>query len=159
MRLRKFQNNKDYNLIFKFSDIKLDLCVNPDIYDNNEFNIIKQIITGASDIILIDKTYVQYNNTKYEKTFITEDGWIMLCKLINQQKLNKKQDKKIQQIINESYKQIIIQYLYQFLDDLCYDISNIDISNVRNGFSSEICDNIIKQDLYPGKWQTWKCNQ
>lgn len=58
--------------------------------------------------IVIDKTYVDYKGTKYEKTFMYEDGWNSLCELVMKTKFGKKATRDEDARLRESYKAMIV---------------------------------------------------
>lgn len=157
MPKKKKQSGKKLLLVFKYAKIFTD--ANPEIYDEQQQKIIQKIANEASKEIYIDKTYVAYKDSKYEKTFISEEGWNALYDLICMTKFGKQVSNDQNQLMQDSYKAIIVQYVYQFLEDMGYDISNIFVDILSNTkFMVQIRECEIN-DNYPGKWQSWECNQ
>lgn len=156
---RKTSKNivKDLLLIFKYAKIYVD--ANPAVFDKQQQLMIRSIANQSAKEVYIDKTYVSYKDTKYEKTFISEEGWNELSELIRATNYGKNATNDQNQLMQDSYKAILVQYVYQFLDDLGYDISNIFIDILENTkFMVQIYES-EQSDNYPGKWQTWECNQ
>lgn len=140
-------------LTFKYVNVNVE-C-NPEAYDDMEFKQIQTIVNQLSKEILIDYSYVQHSNTKYEKTFIAEKGWKTLCSALNKTNFGKLCSKEDNDILSAAYSMLIIQYLYQTLNDLGYDVANIYLEILENSkYMAEIQINTAV-DNYPGKWQAW----
>lgn len=135
--------------------------VMPDLraLSKDEAEKIEQAIKFASKEICIDKTYVDFIGTKYDKTFITEDGWKGLCEILDLTDFGKDVDKKLNDAINESYREMIVQYLYLFIADLGYDPAKVVIDMPKKSKFMTTIQYDTHVDTYPGKWQTWECNQ
>ena len=101
------------------------------------------------------KEKAQQIHSKYEKTFVTEQGWKDLCQILQRTSYGKKATKEDNDLLHEMYKLMILQYLYQCLEDLGYHIEDIHLE-IANGsrFMVEILEDTTT-DNYPGKWQTW----
>lgn len=144
---------KTLRLTFKYANVTVD-C-NPEVYDDNETKKLQQIVSHLAKEIVIDYSYVQHKKTKYEKTFVTEKGWKSLCTALNKTDLGNSCTKEDNAIIDAAYSMLIIQYLYQTLDDLGYDVANLHLEiPEKTKYMVEIQINIVN-DNYPGKWQTW----
>lgn len=147
----------DLLLVFKHAQLKVS--VNPEEYDKETKEKLSRIVNRAADEIYIDRTYVDFKGTKYEKTFLTEDGWKNLKDLVEKTKYGRNATVEDSKLLKECYKAIVSQYSYQLLSDLGYDVQNIDVE-VLDEFPFMVefrKDNVV--DNYAGKWQTWKCNQ
>lgn len=147
----------DLLLVFKHAQLKVS--VDPEEYDKETEERLSRIVNCAADEIYIDKTYVDFKGTKYEKTFLTEDGWKNLKDLVEKTKYGRNATVEDSKLLKECYKAIVSQYSYQLLLDLGYDIQSIDVEVLDEfPFMVEFReDNVV--DNYAGKWQTWKCNQ
>lgn len=144
------------DLIFTFKYAKVEVDVDPDVYSDEDLVLIQQQVDMLSKEINVDKTYVDYKGTKYEKTFMYEDGWKQLCKLAEKTKYGKNATKAQNEKLADSYRAMIIQYVFLALEDLGYDTSAICLRIVpKTSFMVEIYADNIKHDNYPGKWQTW----
>lgn len=150
-------NLEDSDLIFTFKYCSLDVECNPDIYDDVQILKIKQIVRELSKEIVIDKTYVKYEGTKFEKTFITKHGWKDFCKILIDTRWGNKCTKYQNQVILEAYKMFIKCYIAQCLIDFGYDIDAITLDLTENSRFMSIVerDTIHAWKDYPGKWQTW----
>lgn len=140
-------------LVFKHAQIVCD-C-NPDQYGKEKAQQIQQAVQQLARQICIDRTYSEYPDSKYEKTFVTEQGWKDLCQTLQRTSYGKKATKEDNDLLHEMYKLMILQYLYQCLEDLGYHIEDIhlEIAN-KSRFMVEILEDTTT-DSYPGKWQTW----
>ena len=141
-------------IVFKYVNVNVD-C-NPDDFDEEASERVKEIVDHFSTEIWIDRTQVDYPGTKYKKTFITEDGWSVITDLLQKTKYGKKASKEDNEILHEIYRSMAIQYLFQCLEDFDYNIENICLEIPEsNQFIVEIHeDNYV--DNYPGEWQTWE---
>lgn len=149
----------DWIFIFKYA--VMDVSCDPEMYNENDQKKIQQIVRQLCKEIWIDKTYVDFEENKHEKIFMLEKGWNKLCKLVtatyDQKSLTRAQNDELL----EAYKLMIICYLNMCLTDLGYDISGICIQ-MQEGcrFMSEVqLDTMQAWQNYPGRWQTWECNQ
>jgi len=98
----------DNNLMFVFKFACVDVHADPEMYDEEQIDLLIQRVELLSKEIYIDKTYVDYEGTKYEKTFMYEDGWNNLCNLVKKTKYGKKATKDEDDQLRESYKAMII---------------------------------------------------
>lgn len=69
---------------------------------------LEETIKYAAKEICIDKTYVNFVDTKYEKTFISENGWKELCRILDLTGFGQNVDKELNDMIQESYRQMIV---------------------------------------------------
>lgn len=147
------------DLLLVFKNAQLKVSVNPEEYDKETEEKLSRIVNRAADEIYIDRTYVDFKGTKYEKTFLTEDGWKNLKDLVEKTKYGRNATVEDSKLLKECYKAIVSQYSYQLLSDLGYDVQSIDVEVLDEfPFMVEFReDNVV--DNYAGKWQTWKCNQ
>ena len=102
---------ENLNLSFKFA--KIQTSCNPQVFDDEQCKKIINIVDIISKSITIDYTFVNHKNTKYEKTFITEEGWNQLCEVLNQTNGGISCSKEDYVTIDEAYKLIMIQYAYR----------------------------------------------
>ena len=70
---------KDSDLIFVFERCAMHVSCNEEVFSAEEIEYIKWCVTRLSQHIEIDKSYVEYEGTKFEKTFIAEHSWNDLC--------------------------------------------------------------------------------
>ena len=111
---------------------------------------------ALSKEISIDKTYVDFPGSKYEKFLISEEDWKELCSLVVETQFGKKASKKQHERLVELYADLIIGYMILALDDLgLYDQGIFVYLEDSSKFMVEFHKNTIKNDKYPGKWQTW----
>ena len=145
------------DLVFTFKKCKVDIDIDNDIFDEDEIKKITQAVKVFSKEISIDKSFVGYAGTKYVKTFILEDGWKNLCKIAFKAHCNKKFTKEEYFTLYESYKLLIVFYIYQCLEDIGYDVEgiNLEVKKNSNFISNTTIDTYQEWKRYPGKWQTW----
>ena len=144
---------ENLNLSFKFA--KIQTSCNPQVFDDEQCKKIINIVDIISKSITIDYTFVNHKNTKYEKTFITEEGWNQLCEVLNQTNGGISCSKEDYATIDEAYKLIMIQYAYQTLEDLGYDIANICLEMSNDSKYTIEVRSLSFTDNYKGKWQEW----
>lgn len=144
---------KDLVLVFKGINVNVD-C-NPAEFTEDECKNINQIVNLMSQSIMIDYSYVDYKQTKYNKTFIIEDGWNKLCKSLCITDFSRSCSARDKMMLNEAYSALVIQYLYQCLEDYGYEIENICLEvPEKQQFSVEF-QQMHVHDNYPGRWQSW----
>ena len=150
-------NEEYHDMIFSFKGCVVDVEFQDATYDKKEQNEIKIIIKSLSNEFSIDKSYVDFKGSKYEKTFMLEQGWIELCKLADKTNLTSRctSDDQAQFVI--CYEMMILCYLYQCLDDLGYNLDAFKlILKGKTRFYTKVeLDTIQEWKNYPGKWQTW----
>ena len=147
----------DFEPMLVFRNVDVTVVVDSDLYDEKESDKIAKIVEAASKNICIDKSYVAYEGTKYEKTFFKEEGWNEFKKLLKKTNYGKKCTAKDRMELSAVYTIMIQCYLYQFLEDYEYDSSGICIE-LEEGvqYIAEVYkDETTGWKSYPGKWQTW----
>jgi len=72
----KKNKNLDIDLQITIRYAKVKVYVDDDIYDKDELKDIEYAVNIFSREILIDKTYVAFEKSKYAKRFLTEKGWL-----------------------------------------------------------------------------------
>lgn len=156
LRTRRKKDN-NFELLVVFRNVDVNIIVDSDMYDEEESDKIVKIVEIASKNIYIDKSYVAYEGTKYEKTFFKEAGWNEFKKLLEKTGFGKKCTVRDKIEIGAVYAIMIQCYLYQFLEDFGYDSSGICIE-LEEGTKYNV--EVYKDETtgwkgYPGKWQTW----
>lgn len=61
-----------------------------------------------SQSIMIDYSFVDYKNTKYDKTFIVEDGWNKLCESLCATDFSRSCSDQDKMMFNEAYSALVI---------------------------------------------------
>lgn len=141
---------------FKYVCINYEMC--DDAIDKETQKRIANALKVLTKEICIDKSYVDFAGTKYEKAFLREDGWNELCDLVFKTKFGTKCSYADNELLVDAYKSMIVCYLYQTLSDLGFDIDNIRLEVADNAkFMVKIDKDTFKEwKHYPGKWQTWE---
>lgn len=116
--------------------------VNDDVYSKNEIEKIQWIVNNMSKEIHIDKTYVSFPGNRWKDAFMVEEKWYELMKLIvgsdfGRRKYGKYSKKETDEIISSSIMAMSITYMYGVLENMGYDIENIELSPVECKFYSE----------------------
>lgn len=113
------------DMLFTFKYAIPEVLTDANTFSEADSSKLQEAVKYASREICIDKTYVEFTGTKYDKTFITEDGWKSLCNVLDITNFGKVVDKQLNEAIQESYREMIVQYLYLFMSDLGYDTSKV----------------------------------
>ena len=155
----KIQN--DYipliDFVFTFKDVQLNVIINESNIGIEDRDKIKRILDICSKEISIDKSYVQFNGTKYKKTFIREQGWNTLTYYLIATNMGKNVDVFQELFIMESYNLMICCYLYQVLEDYGFDTKDVLLEiKDKSKFIIEIQEDTYKEwDRYCGDWRQW----
>ena len=142
------------DLIFVFSDFKLNITF---FNENDDFdeNKVKKFLKLISKEIWIDKTYVDFEGTKYKNVFLKEDGWNQLSEFV-WKPINKKN--KINHIVlRNAFESMIIAYMEHISFLLGYDPSQIEFQvDPNSNIKLRLLKDTAKEWLtYPGSWQDW----
>lgn len=145
----------DLNLRFEIHYADIDVEVDHEMYSDEEFEKIKNIVSICSKHICIDKTYVDLEDSPYEKVFLTEKGWKHMCKLMAKTDFGKKCTKKQNEELLENYSLMSLCYMYLVLEDYGYDCAGIYLEHKNQSkFMVQILEDNLS-DNYTGKWQSW----
>ena len=161
MSRRTKRNEKSFttDLIFEIHYVDIDVEVDHEMYDDEEFQKIKYIIGVCSKHIYIDKTYVELENSLYEKVFLTEKGWMHLCEMMAKTRFGSKCTKRQNDELIENYSLMALCYMYMILEDYGYDCAGIYLEHKDKSKSmAHILEDHLS-DNYNGKWQSWDSDQ
>lgn len=151
---------KQPELKFMFSYADIEVIIDTDMYSDEDQLRINNIIKCCSKNIEIDKTYVDFKNTLYEKTFMTEKGWKCFCKLVRKTQFGNKCTKSQHLALQENYELMILCYLYQLLEDYGYDCAGVCLQIKGDShFMVQIFNDCSTPAKYLGKWQSWDSSQ
>lgn len=148
----------DGEFVYAFKYVCVDCSLNPEVYDDGDRKKAFEILKELSGEIWIDKTYVDFKGTRFEKTFLQEDGWNALKNLVVDTKFGKKCTKAQRAMMDKAYRQMIPGYLEMVFRDIGWDVDNMAFEVAdRTGFQVEYHKDVAEEwKRYPGKWQTWK---
>lgn len=154
-RQREAETSK--NLIFRFKYACITCDVDPSVYGEEDAKRLKTAVMALTKDFSIDKSYVDYEGTPYEKTFMLEAGWNSLCDLVKSTDYGKKATKSDAAVMRGAYRKMILCYLYQTLEDLGWDNEAISLDMPDDTkFMVEYEPDVSEGwKWYPGKWQTW----
>lgn len=133
IKKKRLSKNKDLynlekpNLIINIINLKCKINVNEDIYTNEDKIKIEKIVNSLSKNIWIDRTYVDFKRNRWKDSFIVENKWYELCKLIIKTKSGKNGTKKDNEEISNCLLLLSLTYLYSIIEKYGYDPENIDI--------------------------------
>lgn len=142
-----------YDLIFEFQDVCVDCRLDCGLFSDADRIEAKKILESIAKGFLIDKTFVDFDGSKYEKTFMTEDGWNTLCETAR----CKRKSAHDKYVLDEAYRLMAECYIEQFFADLGWPVEGM-LFEVRPDSKMKVTftpDTIEEWKTYPGKWQTW----
>lgn len=97
--------------------------MNPDVYDEDDYEEMRAMLPCLTEEICIDRSYVKYPKTKYKRTFIENNGWKYLCKLIIDSDFGRKLTYAQAKYLIEAEQEMILCYLYECYEQFGYDTS------------------------------------
>lgn len=112
----------------------------------------------ASREMLIDKTYVDFEGTKFKKTFLTEKGWNALQKLIKSTRYGKTASPAENAALGEAFRQMAAEYVRHVMRDAGWDVDLMEAYVEKDAaFVVEYWPDTAEEwRRYPGEWQTWE---
>jgi len=146
----------DIEIVIKYANVHAS--ISEDVYDKDDIKTIKDAINVFSREIIIDKTYVAFNDSKYNNTFLAEEGWKTFCELLNKTNCGKNATTEEHDTIQTVYYLMIISYVYLCLSTIGYSSDGIYLEIPQKSlFMVEVRpDTYNEYSRYPGKWQSWK---
>ena len=106
--------------------------------------------------IWIDKTYVDFAGTKFEKTFLSEEGWNALRNLIKDTDYGNTADSAQRLALENCFRGMAVEYVRQAMQELGWDVDAMEIYAEDDDFDVEYYPDVAEEwRRYPGKWQTW----
>ena len=147
-------------IVYAFKDVCADFDMNPSVYGEKDAKKIAEILDSLTKEIWIDKTYVDFKGTKFEKTFMYEEGWDALRELVLDTDYGKRCTKYQRETIDGAYREMLIEYIRMVFDDMGWDVENLAFSiDDKTPFKVEYYPDVAEEwKRYPGKWQTWPEN-
>lgn len=151
------ENLDEDSLMFVFSFACVEVDVNPDVYSKKDKKKLFQMANELANKIYIDKTYVEFKENKHKDTFMYEDGWKQLCRLVLTTHFGNKATKEQDEQLREAYQTMICIYVSNCLKLFGYDDEHFSIEIAAGSkFQVEVYyDTVQEWKYYPGKWQTW----
>lgn len=156
-KIKLNQQSSNDDLLLEFSNIQFFVIANPDTYDDNAVSQIEKIVDVMSKHIYIDKSYVDFPENKHCDVFLELDGWQNMCKLIKKTKYGKISSNSADEILHETFKLIVVAYMYSVLEKFNYNIEDIQL-DIVNGSGLDVRyyeDKIQEWKHYLGPWQEW----
>lgn len=147
-------------IVYAFKDVRVNFDLNPNVYDEKDVKKVEDALEILSKEIWIDKTYVDFEGTKFEKTFMYESGWNALRELVLDTDYGRKCTKYQREIIDGAYKEMLVEYIRMVFDEMGWDTENMAfLIDDKKPFKVEYYPDTAREwERYPGKWQTWPEN-
>lgn len=147
-------------IVYVFKDVHADFDMNPNVYGEKDAKKIMEILDSLTKEIWIDKTYVDFKGTKFEKTFMYKEGWDALRELVLDTDYGKRCTKYQRETIDGAYKEMLIEYIRMVFDDIGWNVENLAFFiDDKTPFKVEYYPDVAEEwKRYPGKWQTWPEN-
>lgn len=135
--MTKTKDGKEHDdLVVTIDGMKFKVDVNPDVYSTTEKEKICNIVDHMSKRIVIDKTYVSYEGSRWKNAFLVEDKWYELLDLIKKTEYGKKASAEEMEEITQSLMVIGMVYIYQVLACFGYDNDEIKVDPLSEEFDS-----------------------
>lgn len=155
-KIKQKKSHSDDDLILEFYNVKFFVIPNPDKFSDKDISRIENIVKIMSDVIYIDKSYVDFPENKYNDVFLEFEGWENLCKLIKKTNYGEKSGEKISLILIDSFKLIITTYMYYILSLYDYNIEDITLDLLDSEIVVKYFKDTTQYWKYnPGPWQDW----
>lgn len=158
MAARRKKSTEDFrDIVIVFKDVCMHCDISPWMYSEKDRESILYALQTASKEIHIDRTYVEFEGSKFEKTFMYEEGWDSLCRMLADNGYGKRATAEEKRIMEAAYRMMIECYMEFFFKDIGYDVSGMKFE-VKKGtsFSVEYYPDKAKEwKTYPGAWQKW----
>ena len=127
------------------------------MYDDGDKQDVLDILNQITQEIYIDKTYVAFDGTGFEKTFLIEPGWNALRDLVIETNYGRICTKAHEAVMRMAYRKMIEAYVAAVFADLGWDVDAMEFAVEDDSFEAEIVDDVAEEwKRYPGRWQTWE---
>lgn len=108
--------------------------------------------------IWIDKTYVNFEGTKYKNVFLKEEGWNELMSFIWKTKRARSETDHL--VLRKAFESMIVAYMEHVAYLLGYEPGQIEFwvhpdSNIEMRMYKDVAK---EWQRYPGQWQDWPEN-
>jgi len=155
---RKTANAWKGEIVYVFRHVCVDCSLNPDVYGEDEKQKALLILRELTKEIWIDKTYVEFKGTKFEKTFLLEEGWNALRDLVVDTDFGQKCTKRQRGMMDRTFRSMLPGYFEMMFADLGWDVDNMDfeIADDTPLDVEYMKDTAEEWKRYPGKWQAWE---
>ena len=79
-------------------------------------------VESLSREICIDKTYVDFKGTRFEKTFLNESGWDALKDLVRETHYGLTASETVKEVMNETFGRMALEYVKMALRELGWNV-------------------------------------
>lgn len=134
------------NAILHIRNVECDIDANPEVYSDDDLNMLTEIVDRMSKDIWIDKTYVSYEKNRFRNAFIVEDKWYDFIKLMSISTMQKL-DRRGCKAIRDALTTIAVVYLYQVAERYGFNTEDIEIHISEQAK--------IKAELFRDNRTTW----
>lgn len=148
----------DGELVYVFKGVSMLCSVNSEVYDDDDLKKALDQLNIVADEIWIDKTYVDFEGTKFRKTFLLEGGWNELRDLVKATDYGANCTKTQAASMNAAFRAMIVGYVDMAFTELGWDVENM-VFDVTEGakFRVEYHMDVGEEwRNYVGPWQTWQ---
>lgn len=147
----------DGEIVYAFKGVPVRCNLNADAFSDEQVARAEDAVQQLSREIWIDKTYVDFEGTKFEKTFLTESGWNALKKLVMETGYGLAATKVQRFAMDEAFRCMAVAYMKLAFEDLGWDVDEMEFYTDETDFDVEYYPDVAEEwRRYPGKWQTWE---
>lgn len=145
-------------LEYVMKNVKFDVEFDPNVFDEDEQQELREYVNVMSKEIPIDKTYVEFNGNPRKSAFMREDGWNELKYDIVLSNFCKKIQTQNTKGMADAFATIARCYMYECLSLKTKDVEHINCTLRQDQeFDLVICEDVGRDfERYVGPWQTWE---
>lgn len=144
-------------IVYAFKDVKVECSLNPAVYGPDDREKALGILKQISKEVWIDKTYVDFKGTRFEKTFLTEAGWNALRELVEDTGYGRRCSPEQKKLLDDTFRAMLPGYFEMMFDDIGWNSDDMAFE-IPEGteFTVEYYPDTAEEwRRYPGRWQTW----
>ena len=145
-------------LVYVFKGVSMLCSVNSDVYDGDGLKAALDQLDVIAREIWIDKTYVDFEGTKFKKTFLLEGGWNELRDLVKATDYGADCTRTQTANMDAAFRAMIIGYVDMAFAELGWDVENMAFDVAENAkFRVEYHKDVGEEwRNYVGPWQAWR---
>jgi len=144
----------DYS--FNLYNVGMSIEFEDGLFEEDEMKYITECLDCITEKISVDKTYVMSKNNKRDDVYIRENGWKMLCMLIEESDFLTNIDKSDFPAVVQLFNELAIGYVVKTLSLYTDKIDHVNLSISPDAeFDVEICKDTSECKDYVPKWQFW----
>jgi len=124
------------DMILHITGIKMDAVMNPERYGEEDRKKVQDILDHMTKDIYIDKTYVNYDGTRWKNAFIVEDKWYEFLNLVRNTNFGRSATDEQMEDITDCVLAMVLIYMYQTIEGMGWDTNNIELKFIDKKFES-----------------------